>query len=618
MLKRDVSYAMKDYRGDMNIRVDQGRQSLLETQRSLMLNPNTEEWIRKEVLDLLNFRKLLRYQHMFNCQRVRLNWAKEDPNIILEGSKGSAADCVNLVKAISYNEVAEVVKNLPLCKAAGPDGYNVEFFKASWSVIGDDIVRSINYFFRTGIMPDGINSAYLALIPKVKNASLPSDFRPISCCNVLYKIVSTLLANRLKPVLHYLVDQSQAAFVKGRNIANNISLVQELLCKYNRKNLSKRCMLKIDITKAYDMVDWSFLKNIMGLFGFPSIFVHWIMACVTSAHFSVLINGSLEGYFKSNRGLRQGDPCSPYLFTLVMEVLSRILGQVRLSNEFLFHPKCAGILLSHLMFADDIIIFSKADLGSLMKIKEALSLFHSWSGLEVNGNKSTIFFGGCGAEDQVVLSMAVGINSGQLPFSYLGVLIDGRSLRRSTYDGIVNKMTAKIKSWANRCLSYGGRLVLVKHVLSSFCSYWMRVMLFPNFVLKKVSAICRNFLWSGLNSDRKNMVAWKTVTKPKDEGGLEGHDIEDDLVQRDDPVIRTQGEADADDSIFQDEVFNRRLESFEGASKKLGCQKLRLAREFDDKSQKSFKVVKRRDSKENMRNGEKESENEERRYSAGG
>ncbi|KAL9690876.1 hypothetical protein QQ045_011288 [Rhodiola kirilowii] len=577
--KRKLSFAMKDYRGDMNFRVDQGRQSLLETQNALMLNPNCEEWISKEGIELLNFRKLLRYQHIFNCQRARLSWAREgdlntsyfhaiikgrwakntircvqttlgeflfdntaikenlvnffkmlfngsfsaaevDPNVMLMGSKVSATDCVNLVKDISYNEVAEVVKNLPPCKAAGPDGYNAEFFKASWGVCGDDIVRSIRAFFRSGIMPDGINSAYLALIPKVNNASMPTEFRPISCCNVLYKIVSTILANRLKPVLGYLVDQSQAAFVKGRNIANNISIVQELLCKYNRKHLSKRCMLKIDITKAYDMVDWSFLKKIMELFGFPSIFVHWIMACVSSAHFSVLINGSLEGYFKSSRGLRQGDPMSPYIFTLVMEVLSRILGQVRQSNEFVFHPKCAGISLSHLMFADDIIIFSKADLGSLMKIKDALSLFHSWSGLEVNGSKSAIYFGGCGGEDQTILSMAVGMQNGQLPFSYLGVMLDGRSLRRIAYDGIITKMTAKIKSWSNRCLSYAGRLVLVKHVLSSISSYWMRVLLFPKFVIKKVTAICRNFLWSGASSSNKNLVAWKAVTKPKDEGGL--------------------------------------------------------------------------------------------------
>ncbi|KAL9682070.1 hypothetical protein QQ045_013863 [Rhodiola kirilowii] len=362
------------------------------------------------------------FKDLFNGS---FNSTPADPLIIRSGSKVSAADCINLVKDISYNEVAKVVKQLPSCKAAGPDGYNVELFRAAWNVCGADIVRSINTFFKTGIMPEGINSAYLAVIPKVKNASLPSDFRPISYCNVIYKIVSSLLANRLRPVLDYLVDQSQAAFVKGRNIAYNISLVQELLCKYNQKHLSKRCMLKIDITKAYDMVDWNFLKSILELFGFPVKFVHWIMSCVTSAKFSVLIHGSLEGYFSSSRGLRQGDPISPYLFTLVMEVLSRILGQ------------CAGISLSHLMFADDMIIFSKADLGSLMKIKEALYVFHGWSGLEVNVNKSAIYFGGCGEEDQLSFAQAVGFNV---------VLLDGRGPRRSAYDGLVDKMMSKIRS----------------------------------------------------------------------------------------------------------------------------------------------------------------------------
>ncbi|KAL9690609.1 hypothetical protein QQ045_011014 [Rhodiola kirilowii] len=265
--------------------------------------------------------------------------------------------------------LAELVKQLPSCKAAGLDGFNAEFFRAAWSVCGMDIVESINNFFRGGIMPE---------------------------------------ANRLRPVLEYLVDQSQAAFVKGRNITYNISLVQELLCKYNQKHLSIRCMLKIDITKAYDMVDWKFLKNILEVFGFPVKFVNWIMSCVTTSKFSVLINGCLEGYFSSTRGLRQGDPISPYLFTLVMEVFSRILGMFRQSNEFGYHPKCARISMSHLMFADDVIIFSKAELGSLLKIKEALTLFHGWSGLDVNVNKSVIYYGGCEEEEKMFLAQAAG------------------------------------------------------------------------------------------------------------------------------------------------------------------------------------------------------------------
>ncbi|KAL9673428.1 hypothetical protein QQ045_029686 [Rhodiola kirilowii] len=226
---------------------------------------------------------------------------------------------------------------MPVCKAAGPDGFNSEFFKSSWDVLKHDLVNSVRSFLKSGIMPSGINSAFIALIPKVKQATRP----------------------------------------EGRNIAYNVSLVQELLCKYKRKNVSKRCMIKLDITKAYDMVDWDFLCDIMTAFGFPAQFIMWIRACISTAKFSVVLNDNMEGYFSSNRGLRQGDPISPYLFTLIMEVLSRILSKACSSTEFKFHPKCARINLSHLMFADDVIIFSKANLESLAKIKAALKLFYT-------------------------------------------------------------------------------------------------------------------------------------------------------------------------------------------------------------------------------------------------
>ncbi|KAL9678548.1 hypothetical protein QQ045_016393 [Rhodiola kirilowii] len=244
------------------------------------------------------------------------------------------------------------------------------------------------------------------------------------------------------------------------------------------------------------------------------------MACVSSVKFSVLINGSLEGYFGSSRGLRQDDPISPYLFTLVMEVLSRLLGNMKRVGNFNYHPKCARTRLSHLMFADDVIIFSKANSSSLNLVRDVLRTFHEWSGLSVNVGKSAIYFGGCSEPNKNALASIVNFQKGQHPFTYLGVPICGRSLKVSDFSIIIHKMTSKIKSWAAKCLSYAGRLVLVKHVLSSIGSYWMRVLVFPSCVLKKILAICRNFLWSGSSSGKRNMVAWKKVCKPKEEGGL--------------------------------------------------------------------------------------------------
>ncbi|CAM8889739.1 unnamed protein product [Rhodiola kirilowii] len=328
-LKTNIKLAMKDYRGDMSVRVEQSRQMLIESQRQLQLFPDNPDLQRREVEDLLSFRKVLKYEHIFNCQRARISWAKEgdlnskyfhsvirqrrsrnsircikldngefsydqivireqfvqyfenlfngqfarepiDQNLFAEGPRVKDQDCISLVRDVSLNEVADIIQKMPVCKAAGPDGFNSEFFKNSWDVLKHDLVNSVRSFLRSGIMPSGINSAFIALIPKVKQATRPGDFRPISCCNVVYKIVSSLLANRLKSVLTYLIDHAQTAFVEGRNIAYNVSLVQELLCKYKRKNVSKRCMIKLDITKAYDMVDWDFLCDIMEAFGFPA------------------------------------------------------------------------------------------------------------------------------------------------------------------------------------------------------------------------------------------------------------------------------------------------------------------------------------------------------------
>ncbi|KAL9667021.1 hypothetical protein QQ045_001366 [Rhodiola kirilowii] len=208
-----------------------------------------------------------------------------------------------------------------------------------------------------------------------------------------------------------------------------------------------------------------------------------------------------------------------------MEVLSRILWTASSSTDCKFHPKCARIKLSHLMFADDVIIFSKANLESLAKIKSALQLFHSWSGLKVSDEKSAIYFGGCSERETDMMARAVGFQIGRLPFLYLGVPLDGCSLKKSAYNMIIDKMLSKITSWSAKCLSYAGRLVLIKHVLSAIGSYWMRVLIFPKAVIMKIISICRNFLWPGRSEGRRSLVSWKDVCRPKELGGLGVKDL---------------------------------------------------------------------------------------------
>ena len=188
-------------------------------------------------------------------------------------------------------------------------------------------------------------------------------------------------------------------FIKGILLAENVLMATEMVHGYNRRSISRRGMLKVDLKKAFDSIRWDFILATLRAIEFPEQYIIWIEECITTPTFSVTVNGVSDGYYKSTKGLRQGDPLSPYLFVLAMEVFSRLLSSRFNSGLITYHPKAAETDLSHLMFADDVMIFFDGGAASLHSITETLDDFASWSGLQVNREKSELFLAGLSTQE---------------------------------------------------------------------------------------------------------------------------------------------------------------------------------------------------------------------------
>ena len=297
-------------------------------------------------------------------------------------------------KAISHEEIKEVIFSIDDAKAPGLDGFSSRFFEAAWDIIGSDVCNAVSSFFESGSMLREINCTIIALVPKVPNPGCMHDYRPISCCNTIYKCISKIIAARIKQCIPDIISPSQSAFVQGRSIADNVLITQELMLNYHRDIGPPRCALKVDIMKAYDTISWGCIMNILSCMGTPSHLLRCIKACITTPSFSVSINGELAGFFASKRGLRQGDPLSSFLFILAIEAFSRSLAVAANRQGFQFHPRCKEINLTHLCFADDMFLFSSGTHSSVQVFMDELNRFACFSGLQVNKQKSAIFLAG--------------------------------------------------------------------------------------------------------------------------------------------------------------------------------------------------------------------------------
>lgn len=320
------------------------------------------------------------------------------------------------------------------------------------------------------------------LIPKVANPKEVSDFRPISLCNVNYKIITKTLANRLKGVLKDIISEAQSAFIKGRLITDNIIIGHEAInaLKTSRNIKSNMAALKIDLSKAYDRVEWDYLRRIMLKLGFDVTWVNLIMNCISCPEFSINLNGIKKGSFHSSRGLRQGDPLSPYLFLLVAEGLSHLVTEANRNGNLSSLVCSNGPPISHLLFADDSLIFCKASELELVFLKNMLKSYELASGESINFSKSTILFSKRVVLDRrLFLSSILGVRNVDDFGNYLGVPSSFSRSKSKDLAYLLDRVWRSVQGWKGSLFSIAGKEILIKSVGQAIPTYAMSVLQFP-------------------------------------------------------------------------------------------------------------------------------------------
>jgi endonuclease/exonuclease/phosphatase family metal-dependent hydrolase len=300
----------------------------------------------------------------------------------------------NLSQDYTELEAINAIKDMKSLVAPGPDGLPAKFYHTYWDIVGQEVVSAALDVLNNDSDPTPFNSTHICLIPKTNNPTQPSYFRPISLCNVTLKLITKTIANRMKRIFSDTISNNQSVFVPGRLITDNIIIALEIFHYLAQTNSQTGYVgIKTDMAKAFDRLEWSFLRATLEAMNFPLKMINTILKCVSTVSFSILINGSPTSAFYPQRGLRQGDPLSPYLFILCDDVFSALIAKAH-SNKLIHGIKIAPKApeITHLLFADDSLLFCRANEDESNQIKAIISTYQQASSQLVNYNKSEIIF----------------------------------------------------------------------------------------------------------------------------------------------------------------------------------------------------------------------------------
>nr|XP_023896924.1 uncharacterized protein LOC112008814 [Quercus suber] len=445
-------------------------EKVLQQELDSILNQERDIWALKSRVNwLVNGERNTSFFHVTTLVRRKRNrinaikntvgeWVFEEEDIM--NARLTEADCLDLNQAVTDEEITVALRSMKPYKAPGPDGLHAGFFQRFWLTVGSLVKKEVRQIFATKKMPEYLNKTHLILIPKIQGPETLGNYRPISLCNTTYKLVTKILVNRIKPVLGNLISPVQTAFIPGRRGTDNAIIVQELIHSISKAKGKEGYMaIKIDLVKAYDKLEWDFIRERLFHINLPTDLIDLIMSCISTATTSILFNGGTMDPILPSRGIRQGDPLSPYIFILCMDWLGQLIeGKCA---EKLWNPvksSKSGPSFSHLFFTDDLVLFAKANQDNCSTIRDVLDEFCDKSGQSVSEAKSRVFFSpNVDRDNRESLSDILGFQSTRSLGKYIGIPIRHPGSSSHDFDFILDQMKQKLAGWKANLLSMAGR-----------------------------------------------------------------------------------------------------------------------------------------------------------------
>lgn len=348
-----------------------------------------------------------------------------------------------LLRPVTILQVEEASKQLKDGKVSGPDGFTSNFYHHFWDLIKVDVWNVVEESRVMHWLLPSLNATFITLIPKVAQPSTPEKFRPIYLCNVIYKIISKVIANRLKSLLPLLISPKQSGYVEGRQILDGIILTHETIHSL-KKSKQAGMLLKIDLSKAFDKLNWTYIKSVLIAFGFSPTWVRWIMTLVSSPLCFVLVNGIPSKPYHPSMGIHKGGPLSPFLFIIMAEGLGHLIKHSAHSHLLRGLSVHGSTAVTHQQFIDENMRFGHPSVNEARTSKVLLDTFPAASGTTINTTKSQFFFFNTPITTQRIIARIISFSQAKLPSQYLGAPLIDYTLKHVSWHQLLEKMDSRL------------------------------------------------------------------------------------------------------------------------------------------------------------------------------